>query len=218
MGDVLGLVAGSGFAAGLNLYATVLLLGLFGRWVDPGVVPEVLTSTPVLLAAGSLTAVEFVADKVPWFDSVWDTVHTVVRPVGAGLLAAVLLDGGPLVEGLAEGGIGQVVGDGEIGGATGALLAALLALLSHGAKASTRVAVNTSPEPFSNSIVSVAEDGVVAAMVWLAVEHPAIALAVVAVLAVLAVLVVVGLWRTVRTARERMRRHSLRDRMRQVRR
>ena len=128
MGEVVGLVAGTGFAGGINLYATVLLLGLYGRWFDSGAVPEVLLRSDVLLLAGVLTAVEFLADKVPWFDSLWDTIHTVVRPVGAALLATLLVDGDTAL--LSEATAGGVAG--------------LLALTSHAAKASTRIAVNTS--------------------------------------------------------------------------
>lgn len=202
MTEVLGLVAGSGFASGINLYATVLLVGLYGRWLDSAAVPDVLMSTEVLVIAGVLTAVEFLADKVPWFDSVWDTIHTVVRPVGAGMLAIVLVDGDT-----------AAINEALAGG-----LAGVLALTAHSAKASTRVAVNTSPEPFSNAVVSLFEDGLVAAVVWLAVEHPLVAIGVVAVLTLLAIGIVVGLWRTVRAVRQRMRQKSLSQRMRQVRR
>lgn len=202
MNEVVGLVAGTGFAGGINLYATALLLGLYGRWFESGAVPEQLMSTPVLVIAGVLTVVEFVADKVPWFDSLWDTVHTVVRPVGAALLAVLLVDGDV-----------AAISDALAGGTAG-----VLALTSHAAKSSSRVAINTSPEPFSNSIVSVLEDGLVAVVVWLAVEHPAVALGVVAGLTLLAVGIVVALWRTVRSIRSRMRQRSLRQKMQQVRR
>lgn len=202
MNEVVGLVAGTGFAGGINLYATALLLGLYGRWFESGAVPEQLTGTSVLVVAGVLTVVEFVADKVPWFDSMWDTIHTVVRPIGAALLAVLLVDGDA-----------AAISDGLAGGTAG-----VLALTSHAAKASSRVAINTSPEPFSNSIVSVLEDGLVAVVVWLAVEHPVVALGVVAVLTLLAVGIVVALWRTVRSIRSRMRQRSLREKMQQVRR
>lgn len=202
MTEAFGLVAGSGFAAGVNLYATVLLLGVYGRWLDTDAVPELLTSTPVLAAAGALALVEFVADKVPWFDSLWDTIHTVVRPLGAVLLAMVLVDGDL-----------AAMNEAAAGG-----MAGLLAFTAHAAKASTRVAVNTSPEPFSNSLVSVFEDGLVAVVVWLAVQHPLVAAVVVAVLVVLSLLIVVTLWRTVQGIRTRMRHSTLRQRMRQVRR
>jgi hypothetical protein len=206
--ELLGLVAGSGFAAGVNLYATALLLGLYGRWFDAASVPEQLTSTPVLVVAGVLTVVEFVADKIPWFDSVWDTVHTVVRPGGAALLAIALVGGDASTAGAAVG-----LGDAAAGG-----LAGTLAFTAHAAKASTRIAVNTSPEPFSNSIVSIAEDGLVAVVVWLAVQHPYWALGVVGVLTLLALALIVLLWRTVRSVRTRIRQRSLRDRMQEVRR
>lgn len=202
MSEVVGLVAGSGFASGVNLYATVLLVGLYGRWVDGAAVPDVLMTTEVLVIAGALTVVEFLADKVPWFDSVWDAVHTVLRPAGAAVLAVVLVDGDTAA-------ISEAVAGGTAG---------LLALTSHAAKASTRVAINTSPEPFSNSIVSLLEDGLVAVVVWLAVAYPYVALGVVAVLTVLALAIVVGLWRTVRAVRARMRQQPLRQRMREVRR
>ena len=132
----------------------------------------------------------------------WDTVHTVIRPVGAGMLAVVLVDGDT-----------SAISEALAGGTAG-----VLALTAHAAKASTRVAVNTSPEPFSNSVVSLLEDGLVAAVVWVAVEHPVVAIGVVGVLTLIAIGVVVGLWRTVRAVRLRMRQKSLRQRMRQVRR
>lgn len=202
MAEAFGLIAGSGFASGINLYATALLLGLYGRWLDSAAVPDVLMSTEVLVLAGVLTGVEFLADKVPWFDSLWDTIHTVIRPVGAGLLAVVLVDGDT-----------AMISEAMAGGTAGAL-----ALASHAAKASTRVAVNTSPEPFSNSIVSLFEDGLVAVVVWVAVQHPAVALVVVGVLTLLALGIVVALWRTVRAVRARMRQRTLQQRMQQVRR
>lgn len=202
MNEIVGLVAGTGFAGGINVYATALLLGLYGRWFDSAAVPEVLTSREALAIAAVLTLVEFFADKIPWFDSLWDTIHTVVRPLGAGLLAVLLVDGDTAA----------------ISEATAGGLAGVLALASHAAKASTRVAINTSPEPFSNGIVSVLEDGLVAVVVWLAVEHPVVALGVVAVLTLLAVGIIVALWRTVRAIRSRMRQKSLRQKMQQVRR
>ncbi len=194
MQDIVALVAGSGFAAGVNLYATVLLLGVYGRVLDATSVPEVLTSTPVLIIAGVLTAIEFVADKVPVVDSVWDTVHTFIRPAGAVALAIVLVDGdATALNEVAAGGI-----------------AGVLAFVAHSAKASTRVAVNTSPEPVSNSIVSLLEDGLVATLVYLAIEHPVIALSAVGVLAVLAIALVITLWRMVRAWRRRRRRNRKR--------
>jgi hypothetical protein len=193
--EVVALVAGSGFAAGVNLYATVLLLGIYGRLLEATDVPEMLSSTPVLVIAGVLTAIEFVADKVPWFDSAWDSVHTFIRPVGAAALAMVLVDGD-------ASGLNEVAAGG---------IAAVLAFIAHSAKASTRVAVNASPEPVSNSIVSLLEDGLVATLVFLAIEHPVIALGAVGVLAVASLVLVIALWRLVRSWRRRRRNRRPRD-------
>lgn len=198
--DGVGLLLGSGFASGLSLYATGLLLGLHGRYLEPGSVPEVLTSTTTLWVLGALAVVELVVDKVPLVDSAWDTVHTVVRPVGAALLGLVLVEAG-----LVDVPFGELGGAGAAGG---------LALVSHGAKATTRAAVNTSPEPFSNGVVSLAEDGLVVGLVWLAVEHPAAAAVVVAALAVGAVAVTALMLRFVRRLRQRLRdRRRARARM-----
>lgn len=193
MTEVVGLVAGSGFASGLSLYATVLLLGVAGRWFEAPGVPDELTTWPVLVIAGTLTAVEFLADKVPWLDSTWDAIHTIVRPLGAAALGVMLVDSAAVV-----GGAGPGVADGEGSGVVAGIVAAVLASVAHGAKASTRVAVNTSPEPFSNPAVSLAEDGLVAVLVWLAIAYPLVAVVVVGVLSVLGVLLIVGLWRVVR--------------------
>jgi hypothetical protein len=190
--EVVGLVAGSGFASGLSLYATVLLLGVAGRWLEAPGVPDDLTTVPVIAIAGTLAVVEFLADKVPWLDSTWDAIHTIVRPVGAAALGVMLVDAAAVA--------GATAGatDGEGSGVVAGLAAAVLASVAHGAKASTRVAVNTSPEPFSNPAVSLVEDGLVAVLVWLAVAHPVVAVVVVATLTVLSVLLVVGLWRVLR--------------------
>jgi hypothetical protein len=165
--ESLGLIAGSGWAAGLNLYLVVLLLGLGGRlgWVE---VPAVLTRTDVLIVAGVLYAIEFAADKVPYLDNLWDGLHTVVRPLGAAALGYVLA--------------GQ---SGSIGEAMGAVVAGSLAFSAHSAKATTRAAVNTSPEPFSNWFLSLFEDGVVASLVALAILYPWLALIVGVGLAIL---------------------------------
>lgn len=184
--DTIGLVAGAGWAAGLNLYLATFLLGLAGRvgWVD---VPGVLKRTDVMIAAGVLYGIEFLADKVPFIDNVWDAIHTFVRPLGAAALGYVLAGDSPTV-----------------GAALGALLSGSLALSAHSAKATTRAAVNTSPEPFSNIVLSLFEDGLVAGLVALAIANPAIALVVVAVLAVLAVWLSVKLFGAIRQVRRRV--------------
>lgn len=171
-----GLIAASGWASGLNVYGVALILGLMGRFAGVEM-PEQLTSTPVLIAAAVLYAVEFVADKVPYLDNIWDAIHTVVRPVAAGWI-------GYLIAG--EAGISQAVGAGSAG---------LLALAGHSTKATTRAAANVSPEPVSNIGLSVFEDGLVAGLMALALANPAIALVVVVVLAVAGLAVVYFLWR-----------------------
>ena len=178
--DVIGLIAGSGWASGLNLYLVTLVLGMSGRlgWSD---IPEVLTRTDVLVVAGILFFVEFAADKIPYLDNVWDAIHTVIRPIGAAALGFVL------------------AGDSaSIGEAMGAIVAGTLAVSSHSAKASTRAAVNTSPEPFSNIALSVFEDGLATGVTALALAFPVIALVVVIILAIASVWVVWKVWSGVR--------------------
>ncbi|MGH8927081.1 MAG: DUF4126 domain-containing protein [Acidimicrobiia bacterium] len=185
MVETVGLLAGSGWAAGLNLYLVTFLLGLAGRldWID---VPDVLQRTDVMIVAGVLYGVEFLADKIPYVDNVWDAVHTFVRPVGAAALGYV------------------IAGDSaSISAAVGSIVAGGLALSAHSAKATTRAAVNTSPEPFSNVVLSLFEDGLVAGLVALAIANPIIAIVIVGILAVLAVWITVKFFRAVRRFRAR---------------
>jgi hypothetical protein len=180
--ETIGVIAGSGWASGLNLYLATLMLGLAGRagWAD---IPDVLTRTDVMIVAGGLFAIEFVADKVPFLDSFWDAIHTFIRPLGAAALGAV------------------IAGDsGSIGAAVGGTLSGLLALDAHSAKASTRVMVNASPEPVSNAAVSLFEDVSVAGLVVLAVTYPVITIVVVAILVVAATALTIWLWKAVRRA------------------
>ncbi|MFD3607490.1 DUF4126 domain-containing protein [Streptomyces atroolivaceus] len=160
--SVLPLVFTSGWASGINAYAVVLLFGIFGATGLSEEVPESLQRTDVLVTAGVLFLCEAVADKIPYVDSAWDTAHTVIRPVSGAVVAALLAgESGSLPE----------LAAGAVGGST--------ALMSHLVKAGTRMAVNTSPEPFSNIGVSVAEDLGVAGVVTFAVFNP-VAAAVVA--------------------------------------
>lgn len=185
------LLAGSGWAAGLNLYLVVLLLGLAGR-TGLAEIPEALTRTDVLVIAGVVFALEFVVDKLPWLDSAWDTFHTAVRPLGAAAI-------GLLLSGEAE--TWQQV--------TAALGAGGLATAAHAAKATTRVAINTSPEPVSNAVVSVAEDGLVTMVIALAITNPILALVVVLLLLAAGAALTIVLWRTARRALARRRqRHA----------
>ena len=187
---LIGLSLGTSFAAGLNLYATILTAGLLDRFgvVELPASLDVVTHPVLLGLAGILFVVEFVADKVPWVDSVWDVAHTVIRPLAAAVLA---------VAGFADMDPALQVG--------AALLAGGVALTSHGAKASTRAAVNASPEPFSNWFLSFAEDSIAIGLTWLAVTHPVITAVLVLVLLIMAVLVIRSLFRFVRA---RFRRRS----------
>lgn len=178
--DAIGLIAGSGWASGLNLYLVALLLGLSGRlgWSD---VPDVLTRADVMIVAGILFAVEFAADKIPYLDNIWDSVHTIIRPLGAAALGAVLA-------GEAE----------SIGAALGAVIAGVLALDAHAAKATTRIVANTSPEPVSNLFLSLFEDISVALLVALAISFPMVAIVVVIVLVIAASAITIWLWKVAR--------------------
>ncbi len=163
--SVLPLVFTSGWASGVNAYAVVLLLGLFGATGFADDVPQTLQRPEVLIVAGVLFLCEAVADKIPYVDSLWDSVHTVVRPL-AGAWVGALLAG--------QSGSLSDVAAGLIGGST--------ALASHAVKAGTRMAVNTSPEPFSNIALSLAEDLGVGGIVTFAVFHPEAAAIIAAVL------------------------------------
>ncbi|GGT64482.1 MULTISPECIES: DUF4126 domain-containing protein [Streptomyces] len=172
--SVLPLVFTSGWASGINAYAVVLLFGVFGATGLTDEVPESLQRTDVLIAAGVLFLCEAVADKIPYVDSVWDAVHTVVRPVSGAVVGALLAgESGSLPE----------LAAGAVGGST--------ALLSHLVKAGTRMAINTSPEPFSNVAMSMAEDLGVAGIVTFAIFNPEAAAVVAAVLLALG-LVILG--------------------------
>ncbi|MEU9283980.1 DUF4126 domain-containing protein [Streptomyces sp. NPDC048275] len=163
--SVLPLVFTSGWASGINAYAVVLLLGLFGATGLSDDVPESLQRPEILVTAGVLFLCEAVADKIPYVDSVWDSVHTVIRPAAGAWVGALLAGQSASLSDLAAG---------AIGGST--------ALASHTVKAGTRMAINTSPEPFTNIIVSTAEDLGVAGILTFAMFHPEAAAIIAAVL------------------------------------
>lgn len=191
----IGLVAGSGWASGVNLYASVALLGIYGR-LGFGEVPDVLVRTDTIAVALVLFTVEFVADKIPYLDSVWDAIHTVIRPIG-GLVLGLLLSGDAETWQQALAGLGA-------GG---------LASASHVAKATARAAINTSPEPASNALTSLAEDGLVVAVVWFAVANPILALVVVLLLLAGGTFLTVVLFRVARRGiRARRERRAARRR------
>lgn len=153
--SVLPLVFTSGWASGVNAYAVVFLLGLMGATGVSDEVPASLQRTDVLIVAGVLFLCEAFADKIPLVDSAWDLAHTVIRPV-AGAVVAGLLAG-------RNGSLPELTA-GAIGGSA--------ALASHLVKAGLRIAVNTSPEPASNIVVSLAEDLGVSAVIVFALFHP----------------------------------------------
>jgi hypothetical protein len=184
----LGRTMGFSFAAGINLYATVAILGLAERygWVALPEQFRVFDNDIVITVALTLYVIEFVADKVPWLDSLWDAVHTLIRPVGGALIAvAALGQASPAVEGLV------------------ALLGGSLAAGTHFAKAGTRAVANTSPEPFSNWALSLGEDAFVIGLSALALKYPAAAAVVVA--AALVLMIWCAAW-IVRAVRRRWRR------------
>ena len=179
----LGRTLGFSFAAGVNLYATVAILGLAARygWVDLPPQFQVFNNGFVIGTAIVLYLVEFFADKIPYLDSLWDLIHTAIRPLGGALIAvATLGDASPGVEGLV------------------ALLGGTVAAGSHLTKTSTRAVANTSPEPVSNWALSVAEDVFVVGLGYLALEHPIAALVVAGVLLVLIVVFAAVIIRTVK--------------------
>jgi hypothetical protein len=171
------IAAAMGWASGLRLYAVVFLTGLAGflGWVPLPAGLQVLQNPLLLGAAGLMLAVEFFADKIPGLDSLWDAVHTFIRiPAGMALAAGVF------------------GGDSATWVTIAALMGGALAAASHTAKATTRAAANTSPEPFSNIALSLLGDAAVPGMLWLAWEQPVwffVALAI--ALAVMATLIVV---------------------------
>jgi predicted neutral ceramidase superfamily lipid hydrolase len=192
--DTLGFALGTSFASGLNLYATVAAAGLFQRF---GIIqlPEplqVLAHPMVYGLAIGLFVIEFIADKIPYVDSVWDAVHTFIRPPAAALLSYSAFAGG-------------VPEQYKVGAA---LLAGTVALTSHGAKATTRAAANVSPEPVSNWTLSVVEDLLAVFLAWLAASHPLLAAGLVTVLVILAVLLIRRLFRFFRQVVTRFGRRT----------
>jgi hypothetical protein len=186
----LGRTMGFSFAAGINLYATVAILGLSARfgWVDLPPQFAVFDNTYIIGAALVMYVVEFVADKIPWVDSIWDLVHTIIRPLGGALIAvATLGHASPTVAGLV------------------ALAGGAVAASSHLTKAGTRAVVNTSPEPFSNWILSLGEDVFVVGLGFVALRYPIVALGVACLLLVAIAFFARVLWRAIRRAFRRNR-------------
>lgn len=181
--STLGRMLGFSFAAGVNLYATVALLGLASRygWVSLPPQYHAFDNDWVIGVALVMYVVEFFADKVPYVDTLWDIVHTAIRPLGGALIAVTTLgDASPTTEALVM------------------LLGGVVATGSHLTKTSTRAVVNTSPEPFSNWFLSLGEDVFVVGLGFLALRYPEIALAVAAILLAVIVIFAAVILRTVR--------------------
>jgi hypothetical protein len=174
---------GAAWASGINLYATLLTLGVLGATGNMTLPPDlqILTNPLVIGASGLMFAVEFVADKMPGVDTGWDSIHTFIRiPAGAMLAAASL---------------------GEVNSAitvTAAILGGTLAAGSHATKAGSRVLINTSPEPFSNWFASLGEDVAVIVGVWAALAHPYVFLVVLIVLIILMIWLLPKLWASIK--------------------
>ena len=191
MPALLALAAALGWASGFRLYAVVFLVGGMGAldWLalPPGLL--VLQHPAVLLVSGFMLSVEFFADKVPLLDSAWDTLHAFIRIPGGALLAAGVFGADNATMGLIAG-----------------LMGGSLAATSLATKMATRAAVNTSPEPFSNGLVSLFEDGLVVAVVWLATQHPLWFGVALVVMLLLSALLLVVLFKFLRAVLQRLRR------------
>ena len=182
--DLTATLLSTGWASGVNAYLTVAVLGILGR-AGVGPVPDELQSDAVIALACVMFAIEFVVDKVPWLDSSWDSIHTIVRPaIGSfvGLSFAGDANASEIDEILAAGGSGGT------------------ALASHAVKAGIRLGVNTSPEPFSNIAISLGEDAMVLTVAAFAINHPVLAATIAAALFAIGLCIVIVLWKVIRRA------------------
>jgi hypothetical protein len=181
----IGTAMGAGWSSGISVYGVVALVGLGGRlgWMEA---PSFVEQWWVIGVAVVLFMVEFVIDKIALIDTAWDSVHTLIRPAVGGYLMSTATDTQLSVPALAVSGV-------------------LLALSSHSAKASTRLVVNTSPEPVSNVAVSLGEDGLVFAVMALAIANPELAVVVVLLLTIASVVVAFMLYRLARRVARRLR-------------
>lgn len=182
-GELFALLAAIGFAAGLNLYATVAVLGMLARFghlpLPPGL--QLLEGWPVIAASTALFVIEFFADKIPAFDLIWNALHTFIRVPVAGLLAFQATR--------------QLSPEHQL---LATLLGAAVALAAHGGKTAVRAAVTPSPEPFSNITLSLGEDAIAIGLTWLATRHPYIAGTLAAVFVVIIVILTRWVMRALR--------------------
>ena len=178
--ETLSLAMGTAWAAGINVYATVAVLGLAGKYEMIQLPPElqILMEPVVIGVACVMYFIEFFADKVPYVDNGWDAIHTFIRiPAGAILAARAVGDVGPGLE------LAAILAGGTV------------ALASHGTKATARLAINASPEPFTNWFSSIGEDLVVFGGIWLTFNHPVVMLALVILFLALAAWLIPKLYR-----------------------
>ena len=179
----------SGWASGINAYATVFVLGLVGRFAHMGDVPAGFQRTDVLIAVGLLALMEIVADKIPYIDSTWDAISTIIRPIAGAVIGALIAgDSGSLTT-IALAGVGGVT-----------------ALLSHSTKSGLRLAINTSPEPVTNVTASLGNDVGVVSIATLAVLNPVAAAIAAGLILLLGIVIVMGLWSRIRTGVQAVRR------------
>ena len=186
---LLPLVFTTGWASGVNAYGVVLAMGLLGRLGLVHGAPPQLGHTPVLAAAGVMFALEFVADKIPYVDSAWDALHTVIRPPLAAVVAGLIGHDAAATHTATAGTLNTALAA-VVGGGT--------ALASHLVKASLRLAVNTSPEPFSNIMISLGEDLAAILLVVLALAHPWVSAGIAAALLAVGALLAAVLFKLVR--------------------
>ena len=188
--EIIALSMGVAWASGINLYATIAMLGLLGASGNMALPPglEVLADPVVIAAAGFMYCVEFFADKTPGVDTTWDTIHSFIRiPAGAVMAATAL---------------GHISPEAQI---AAAIIGGGLTATSHGMKTGSRILINTSPEPFTNWTASVAEDVIVVGGLFLAIYQPAVFLVLLVVFIALAIWLMPKLWRAIKTVFARIR-------------
>lgn len=184
----LGTAIASSWSAGISLYAVIAVLGISGRadWIEA---PTLFEQPVVIAIAVCLAIVDLVVDKIAWLDSVWDAIHTILRPIG-----------GALISGLAP--------DQDLPLPVMLALGALLALSSHSAKAGARALINTSPEPITNIVASLVEDGLVGVVMTLAIAYPKIAFVVTIFLAIASTVAAVLLFKATRAVWRRIKKRG----------
>lgn len=187
--ELLPMTFASGWASGLNAWATVLVLGLLGRFTDAPDVPAGFERTDVLVVMAVLTTLEVLADKIPWIDSTWDAASTAVRPIAGAVIAALIAGQTGSLTTLALAGVGGVS-----------------ALLSHLTKSGMRLAINSSPEPITNVTASVANDVSLVGVLALAVQQPVAAAVIAGILLLVGLVLVLLVMRQVRGGLAKVRR------------